>query len=903
MLKSGAEIRKEFIDFFVERGHSVVSSASLVPGGDQTLLFTNAGMVQFKDVFLGVEKPLHKRVVDSQKCMRVSGKHNDLDDVGRDDYHHTFFEMMGNWSFGDYYKKEAIEWAWELLTKVWKLDTSRLWCTCFKDEKGTIPTDTEAEQIWLKQPGVDSSHVQFFGRKDNFWEMADTGPCGPDSEIHYDRGLEFCDKQDMPGHVCRVNGDCKRFVELWNLVFIQYNRVNGEKLEPLPMKHVDTGMGFERVVSIIQRVTSNYTTDLFFPLIKETMKLSGQTEKQWLANSTPFRVIADHCRAACFLIADGVVPGNVGRNYICRMIIRRAARFGSKIGLNDPFLASVAEIVIKLYGEAYPELSKNKLSILDNITREEERFLRTLDMGISHLDEFLGKIPAGGILEGKLAFELYSTHGLPFEIARDIAREKGFEIDEEGFRAAMEDHRTTSSVWKESDITSVGDSEVYTEILKKLISEKKLNAKGVAYDPYSTMEVKGEVLAIIKDSKSNSSAKPGDKVEIVLPKSCFYIESGGQVSDTGQIEAKNWIISVKSTSRPTTGMIILSGEVVKGEPKVGDVCIAKIDVVRRSDIMRNHTATHLLHAELQKVLGLQARQAGSLVAPDRLRFDFSFPEAMTEEQIEQVEANVNERIMQDFSLVVVEKPLKQAVSEGAMALFGEKYGEVVRTIAIGEGTPFSYELCGGTHTSTTGDVGIFLITNESSAAAGIRRIEAVTGRKAYELVQNRMKLLKMSARILSASVDQISEKAEDLVDELSSTRKEVAKYKAEIAQKLVENQSNIVIMNNYPHLNLFIPDSDPKTLRNIIDDFFSKNTSGSAVVGTVSHGVPTLDVAFRGDLEKKGLNAVDILNMIADEIDGRGGGKPSFAQAGGKNPNGIHKALEKGKKIIEEKTK
>ena len=904
MRKSGAEIRKEFINFFVERGHSIVPSASLVPGGDQTLLFTNAGMVQFKDIFLGIEKPSHKRVVDSQKCMRVSGKHNDLEDVGRDDYHHTFFEMMGNWSFGDYYKKEAIEWAWELLTKVWKLDKIKLWCTCFKDEKGIIPTDTEAEQIWLKQPGVDPSHVQFFGRKDNFWEMADTGPCGPDSEIHYDRGLEFCDKKNLPGHVCKVNGDCKRFVELWNLVFIQYNRINAEKLEPLPLKHVDTGMGFERVVSIIQGVTSNYNTDLFFPLIDATIKLSGQTKEQWETNPTPYRVIADHCRAACFLIADGVVPGNVGRNYICRMIIRRAARFGSKIGLHEPFLAKIAEQVIKLYGEAYPELVKHKGPILSNITNEEIRFSKTLERGLSTLDALLDPLEKGAVLDGRFAFDLYATHGLPFEITRDVAREKGFEVDEAGFRRAMDDHRVTSSVWKESDTTMDANPEIYAEVLKKLIIEKKLDTNGVIYDPYSSMEAKGEVLAIIKASKTQPSAYSGEHVEIVLPKSCFYIESGGQVSDTGVIEGKNWTVSIKNTSRPTTGMIILSGEMVKGDPKVGDACVAKVDSIRRSDIMRNHTATHLLHAELQKVLGPQARQAGSLVAPDKLRFDFSFPEAMTEEQIEQVEANVNERIMQDYPLVVVEKLLKQAISEGAMALFGEKYGEIVRTISIGEGTPFSYELCGGTHTRTTGDVGIFLITNESSVAAGIRRIEAVTGRKAYELVQKRMKLLKMSARILSAGVDQIHEKAEDLVDELNTTRKEVAKYKSELTQNAFAGQlDKVEQVNGIALIRLIVDNLDADSLRQMADEFRAKNPTGVALLATVANGSPMIIVSISDDLVKKGLRAGEIAKAIAVEIGGSGGGRPNLAQAGGKDPKGLQKALNLGKEIVSQKLK
>ena len=527
-----------------------------------------------------------------------------------------------------------------------------------------------------------------------------------------------------------------------------------------------------------------------------------------------------------------------------------------------------------------------------------------MDTGLAHLDELLSKIKKGGVLDGKRAFELYSTHGLPFEIARDIAREKGYEVDEAGFRKAMDEHRVTSSVWKESDGNMEGDPEIYAEILKKLISEKKLTAKGVVYDPYSTMEVEGKILAIIKDSKSIPSANTGERVEIVLPKSCFYIESGGQVSDTGLIESKEWTISVKTTSRPITGMIILSGEVVKGEPKVGDTCVAKVDVARRSDIMRNHTATHILHAELQKVLGPQARQAGSLVAPDRLRFDFSFPEAMTEEQIEKVEANVNERIMQDFPLVVVEKPLKQAISEGAMALFGEKYGEVVRTISIGEGTPFSYELCGGTHTSTTGDVGIFLITNESSAAAGIRRIEAVTGRKAYELVQKRMKLLKMSAKILSASVDQIDEKAEDLVDALNLSRKEVARYKAESAQNAFVGQlAKTELIHGIPFISMQVDNSDAESLRQMTDEFHKHNPSGTALLGTVANGNPLVIISISDDLVKKGLKAGDIARAIAVEIGGSGGGRPNLAQAGGKDPKGLQKALDMGKEIISQKLK
>ncbi|HPC05979.1 MAG TPA: alanine--tRNA ligase, partial [Anaerolineaceae bacterium] len=436
---TGAEIRQSFIDFFVGKGHTVVPSSSLVPGGDQTLLFTNAGMVQFKDVFLGTDNRTYSRAVNSQKCMRVAGKHNDLDDVGRDDTHHTFFEMLGNWSFGDYYKREAITWAWELLTEVWGLDKTSLWVTCFKDEKGEIPTDDEAASVWAEQPGINPEHIVFFGRKENFWEMADVGPCGPDSEIHIDMGEGFCNKKHDPGHVCRVNGDCNRLIELWNLVFIQYNRIDATTLEPLPATHVDTGMGFERITSVIQHVNSNYRTDLFTPLTGKVRELTGYSIADMDADFTPFRVIADHARAAAFLIADGVVPGNTGRNYICRMIIRRASRFGAKIGLTKPFLAEIAQAVIENYGKAYPELQRNKKSILDNITREETRFQRTIETGMQRLDELMQTVRNSGsnILPGKELFDLYATHGLPLELSRDEAREHGLDVDESGFKLAM----------------------------------------------------------------------------------------------------------------------------------------------------------------------------------------------------------------------------------------------------------------------------------------------------------------------------------------------------------------------------------------------------------------------------------------------------------------------------------
>jgi len=467
---TGNEIRQSFIQFFEERGHTFVPSSSLVPGGDQTLLFTNAGMVQFKDVFLGTDKRPYARAVNSQKCMRVAGKHNDLEDVGRDDSHHTFLEMLGNWSFGDYYKAEAISWAWELLTKVWGVDGNLLYATCFKDDKGQLPTDVEAFKNWSNQPGMRKDHILFFGRKDNFWEMADTGPCGPCSEIHIDRGESYCDKREVPGHVCQVNGDCKRYLEIWNLVFMQYNRINETTFEPLPATHVDTGMGLDRIVAIMQGVDSNYRTDLFSPMMEKIRELAGYTTEKMNANFTPFRVVADHIRAATFLIGDGVVPGNTGRNYVCRMIIRRAARFASKIGLNDPFMAKVANVVIENYGKAYPELEKNKGTILENLTREEKRFQKTVEAGLGQLTDLLNELKTSNqtTLAGEKAFDLYATHGLPLEITRDVAQELNMDVDEAGFHRAMEEHKIQSGAGKRLDLKAARKWSYYRAVFEDL---------------------------------------------------------------------------------------------------------------------------------------------------------------------------------------------------------------------------------------------------------------------------------------------------------------------------------------------------------------------------------------------------------------------------------------------------
>lgn len=913
---TGPEIRQQFIDFFVSKGHTFVPSSSLVPGGDATLLFTNAGMVQFKDVFLGTDHRPYTRATDSQKCMRVAGKHNDLEDVGRDDTHHTFFEMLGNWSFGDYYKKEAITWAWELLTSVWNLDKSRLYATYFKDEKGEIASDSDAEAFWKQQPGLDPSHVLPFGRKENFWEMADTGPCGPCSEIHIDRGPETCDKKDVPGHVCRVNGDCKRFLEIWNLVFIQYNRFGPTQLEPLPAKHVDTGMGFERIVSLLQGVDSNYRTDLLWPLIQETQRLTGQTDAQVDANFTPYRVIADHARAAAFLIADGVVPGNTGRNYVCRMIIRRAARFGSKIGLSEPFLAKIAGVVIQNYGEFFPELDRNQATILNNITREEERFQRTVEGGLGQLNEMLDELRKQGkdTLDGHRAFDLYATHGLPLELTRDVVQEQGLKVDEVGFLQAMVEHRQASGAGKAFGPLGGEDVDVYRAVLEDLQNRGKIELQGVAYDPYINYETEGELLAIVSGGVSLQEAHEGDKVELIIPKTSFYVESGGQVSDTGMIVSTHeprWEVRIDDTRRPASGVVAHTGEVVKGNPRVGDGIIATVDIQRRRDIMRNHTATHLLHAELHAILGPHARQAGSLVAPDRLRFDFTHPEALTPEQLEKIEAGVNRNILENYPVNIVSKGREQAMAEGAMALFGEKYGEVVRTVTIGgqasqsaAADPVSYELCGGTHLSQTADIGLFLIVSESSASAGVRRIEAVTGRWAYDLVQKRFRTLKHAAALLTSAPDEVPHKVEQLHEELDAARKRLAQQRQEMAgvefTRMLEDVPQVA---GVPVLSALLPEADADTLRAMTDRFRQRYPSGVIVVASAPDNRPVIIAAVTDDLVKRGLNAGDLVKAVAQVVGGGGGGRPTLAQAGGKDAVHLPEALAKTKEYVALKLK
>ena len=918
MYLTGNQVRQSFLDFFAERGHTVVPSASLVPGGDSTLLFTNAGMVQFKDVFLGTETRPYSRAVDSQKCLRVSGKHNDLDTVGRDNTHHTFFEMLGNWSFGDYYKKEAIQWSWELLTKVWGLDPQRLHASYFVDDQGDLPSDQEARDFWLAQPGFDPAHLVQGGRKDNFWEMAETGPCGPCSEIHYDFGPSFCNMKDVPGHVCEVNGDCSRIVEIWNNVFIQYNRTSPTNFQPLPKRHVDTGMGFERIVSIIQGVNGNYETDLLKPLLDETQRLAGQSMEERQKNLTAYRVIADHVRAASFLIADGVIPGNVGRNYVCRMIIRRAARFARKINLSEPFMAKIASRVIENYHQAYPELSANRELIEDTLTSEEKRFAETLDSGFTQLQEYIDQLKTANetILDGRRAFDLYATLGFPMEITRDILAESNLNVDENGFYEAMEAHRQASGKGSAFADMNGNKTEFYAELLGNLKAQGKLPVEGVRYDPYTSFTTAARLVGILRDGELVQSAQVGDEVELVVSESPLYLESGGQVGDSGKVisvpvvasEAKNsqaWEVKIDRTFKPVTGLILLAGTVIQGSPNVDDAALVSVDIPSRRSTMRNHTGTHLLHAALRYVLGDKVHQSGSVVDPERMRFDFNYPQAVSKTDLLKIEERVNQLIAEEYPVQKTIKTLDQAKAEGATALFGEKYGQTVRTIEVAdERGRVSYELCGGTHVDNTAEIGSFYILSEASVAAGVRRIEAVTGLGAYRYARENINHLNQVASHLQSSPADVFSKVEALEAELKQTNRELDQMRIEVAnQAFKQKMDDVREISGVPVLSALIPNADVDALRSLADQFRQKHPSGVVVLGTVINEKPSLIAAVTPDLISRGLKAGDLIKRVALVVGGGGGGRPDMAQAGGKDPAKLPEALAQVESYIQENLK
>ena len=762
-MMTSAEIRQAFLDYFEKQGHTVVASASLVPGNDPTLLFTNAGMVQFKDAFLGLEKRDYVRAATSQKCMRVSGKHNDLENVGPSPRHHTFFEMLGNFSFGDYFKKDAIRYAYESLTQTYGLDPERMYYTVHTE-------DDEAYGYWVDDVEVEPERVYHMGDETNFWMMGDTGPCGPTSELHWDWGAEFCTCGETDCSVLLDNG-CDRWLEVWNLVFMQFNQAADGSRTPLPKPGVDTGMGLERIVSVVQDKRSTYQTDLFTPIMDHVQELLGHSDEEREEHLVSYRVIADHGRAVTFMIGDGVMPGNEGRRYVLRLILRRAARHGRMAGFSEPFLADIAQVVIREMGEHYTELKTRQEFILNVIAQEEERFYQTYEHGLRLLTDLMDEMREQGetVIGGSDAFKLHATYGFPFELTLDIAQEQGFLVDEDGFEQAMAEHEKISAS-DQFKLTGEESLAFYADLLDELKADEQLGRSGVDYDPYRDTEMESHLVAIIRDGQAVDEAREGEQVELVLAATPFYVEAGGQITDTGSIvhyddpdSPPAWILQVTDTRQPVAGLILHAGQMVAGRAGLGDSTWAVVDTDRRWDIMRNHTATHLLHHELRCVLGEHVQQAGSLGAPDRLRFDFTHPAMVTQEELQTIERAVNQAILANYPVRPEFHTYKEAVAAGAMALFGEKYGDRVRVVKIGDGdAPFSQELCGGTHVNYTGDLGFFHILSEGSIASGVRRIEAVTGRRAYQLAQERMALLDSTAAFLGCAPDEVDRKVLNL---------------------------------------------------------------------------------------------------------------------------------------------
>ena len=884
------EIRQAFLDYFNELKHEIVPSAPLPQRDNPTLLFTNAGMNQFVDVFLGKEKRPYKRATTAQKVMRVQGKQNDLENVGPSARHHTFFEMLGNFSFGDYFKREAIDFAWTFLTGVMKLEPERLFATVYTD-------DDDAAELWQRYLPAD--RILRFGKEDNFWEMGDIGPCGPCSEIHYYSG----DMADITP--AGVNNDAiPGYVEVWNLVFMQFERQKDDSLVPLPHPSVDTGMGMERLVRVIQGVESNYETDLFTPALARVQELLGDSDAQREENYVGYRVIADHGRAATFLIADGVQPGNTGAGYVLRMIIRRAARFGRKIGFHQPFLGQVAQVYIDQMGEAYPELRLRRDLILYTLEREETRFNRTLDSGLLQLDRILDDLHRRGqkVVPGDVAFALYATHGLPLELTRDEALEQhGMGVDEAGYTAAREQHALASGSCAFANYV-VGQS-VYGDMLHSLVNTGQLDDSGVDYDPYTGAALESTILGLISDGKPVEVARAGQPVEVVTAATPFYVEAGGDVSDTGHIgNAFGGEVQLRDVRRPMPGLIVHVGELTGGEFKVGQTVHLEVDRERRADIRRNHTATHLLHRELRAHLGNHVVQAGSLVAPDRLRFDFTHDSAIDRETLAHIERAVNEAVLANQPVNVAYMGQKEAIAAGAMALFGEKYGDIVRTITVGgdASSPYSFELCGGLHVGETGESGLFRFVSESAVGANTRRVEAVTGRGAYDFVSRRLALLDKLAGRLNTPVGEIETRLDALLEHDRSQERQLEQAMRRLARADFEVLlGGVMEIKGARVLAAQVDGGDPDRLREMADWFRDRVKSGVAVLGTVKDGKPLIVAAVTEDLIGRGLKAGDIVREVAKVVGGGGGGRPDMAQAGGRNPDKLAEALDTVRSLVE----
>jgi alanyl-tRNA synthetase len=905
---TAGEIRKKFIDFFVKKyDHTFVPSSSLIPVDDPTLLFTNAGMNQFKDVFLGTGSRPYKRAVNSQKCIRAGGKHNDLDDVGKDTYHHTFFEMLGNWSFGDYFKKEAIAWAWELLTQVWGLDKARLHATVFRgDDSEGLEADEESYQLWRTVTDIDPTHVHRGGKKDNFWEMGETGPCGPCSEIHFDR------TPDASGGKL-INAGQPEVIEIWNLVFIQFNRDADKKLTPLPARHVDTGMGFERITAVLQGKESNYDTDIFQPLMEAIGKLTHKTYGGRLEDMTDiaFRVIADHIRMLTFAITDGGMPSNKGRGSVIRSVLRRAVRFGwQAFGQREPFLFQLVPTVVKSMGQAFPELKDKPHRVAEIIKGEEADFLRTIERGLSHFEDAVGRAEKeGGRVSGKDVFDLYTTHGFPPDLTRQMAQERGLSIDEEGFNALMKRHEGISrgTLGALSGIKPVEPppsqtlKSSYPEGPARLIGESgREDIKTLDRDKWSASEGEASVTGWVIDNQfvSSGNLEPNRPAALVLDQTCFYAEAGGQVGDKGIVTTSTGVFEVSQTIK-SGNAILHVGQVTKGSIQAGQPAKLAVDP-EREFTRKNHTATHLLHWALQHVLGEHVEQAGSKVKPDEFTFDFTHTGPLTEAERAEVERLVNEKIYQDLPVQWRELPIAEAKKlPGVRAFFGEKYGDVVRVVEIGDG--FSREFCGGTHLEHTGQAGFFKIISEEGIAKGVRRLTCVTGPEAVKAVQKRDAILAdLTARFrcqseeLPARIDSLQEEIKKLQQQL---RKGAATDLQGAADKLLAGATEI---NGAKLIVGEMPSGPDEQMRQQIDRLRQKAGSAVVVIGWPEDGQVKLLAAVTEDLVKKGLHAGKLVGQVANVVGGRGGGKPTLAQAGGKEPAKLSQALQLAKDLATE---
>jgi alanyl-tRNA synthetase len=871
-----AEVRERFLQFFAARGHAVVKSSSLVPGNDPTLLFTNAGMVQFKDVFLGQEQRPYSRAATAQKIMRVSGKHNDLDAVGPSPRHHTFFEMLGNFSFGDYFKADAIDFGWAFLTREMGLDPQRLYPTVYLE-------DDEAYALWHDGIGLPAERLTRLGAKSNFWEMGDTGPCGPCSEIMWDRGPTAC-TCGRPD--CSPAQDCDRWLELWNLVFMQYQKHEDGRLTPLPRPSIDTGLGLERIVSVLQGVDNNYDTDVFLPVMRRTQALVGHDDEARRRDYVAYRVIADHSRAITFLIADGVAPGNEGRNYVLRLILRRAARFGRRLGLTAPFLAETADAVIETMGAHYSELVERRDFIRQAITQEEERFLATLDAGLARLDQLAARLKAEakGEVPGVEAFRLYDTYGFPLELTRDAAAEAGLTVDVAGFQAAMAEQRQRARSAKR--FAADAEGELYRE----------LDLSRTAFVGYEQVEAGVRVLALVRDGRLVTEASAGEQVDVVLDRTPFYAESGGQVGDRGEIVGEFGRLTVADAARPAPEVTVHRATVASGSIRAGEAVVATLDAERRLDIARNHTATHLLHRALRQVLGEHAAQSGSLVSPERLRFDFSHLAPMTPEELRRVSEIVNAQVRADRPVSTRVTTFDEAMRGGAIALFGEKYADQVRVVRV-EG--FTAELCGGTHLERTGQIGLFVIESEGSVGAGLRRIEALTGRGAEAFVRCKMEALQAVGAILSSRPGEETHRARELVEQLREQRRAVQELQRRLANQLVDDLlSQAIPVQGVKVLAVQVEANDVDSLREMSDRFREQLGSAVVALGAVLDGRPMLVVSLTPDLVSRGLHAGKLAGTAAKRMGGGGGGRPNMALAGGKEAAQLGAALEEVTRLV-----